>query len=127
MQRGETAYSLTRRGFLAGLAAASGTALAAAGERAAVRSGGRAPIKAFCIDFNWDKGRAAEPGTYVRWYEKLGATTIQTFCVSYHGYAWYPSEAAPVAPGLAHPDFLGDMVELGPATRPACASWVTCP
>lgn len=79
------------------------------------------PVKAFCIDFNWAKGAASPPGTYaqadpaehVRWYQDLGANTIQTFCVSYNGYAWYPSEVAPVTPGLKHPNFLGEMVELG--------------
>ncbi len=121
MHSHDMAHQFTRRGFLTGLAAAGGAAALAAGESAPVRPSARAPIKAFCIDFNWDKGKAAEPGTYakadpaahVRWYEELGANTIQTFCVSYNGYAWYPSEVAPVTPGLAHPNFLGDMVELG--------------
>jgi len=79
------------------------------------------PIKAFCIDFNWARGAASPPGTYaqadpaehVRWYRDLGANTIQTFCVSYNGYAWYPSDVAPVTPGLKSPNFLGEMVELG--------------
>jgi len=79
------------------------------------------PVKAFCIDFNWHQGRAAPPGTYahadpaehVRWYRDLGANVIQTFCVSYNGYAWYPSTVAPVTPGLRDPDFLGSMVNLG--------------
>jgi hypothetical protein len=79
------------------------------------------PIKAFCIDFNWSGGQASPPGTYahadppehVRWYRDLGANTIQTFCVSYNGYAWYPSDVAPVTPGLKSPNFLGEMVELG--------------
>ena len=55
----------------------------------------------------------ADPAEHVRWYQDLGANTIQTFCVSYNGYAWYPSEVAPVTPGLKHPNFLGEMVELG--------------
>jgi hypothetical protein len=55
----------------------------------------------------------ADPGEHVKWYQDLGANTIQTFCVSYNGYAWYPSDVAPVTPGLKHPDFLGDMVNLG--------------
>ncbi len=79
------------------------------------------PIKAFCIDFNWARGAASPPGTYaqadpaehVRWYRDLGANTIQTFCVSYNGYAWYPSEVAPVTPGLKSSNFLGEMVNLG--------------
>ena len=81
----------------------------------------REPVKAFCIDFNWGDHGAAEPGLFaqadpqehVRWYQDLGANVIQTFCVSYNGYAWYPSEVAPVTPSLKHPDFLGDMVKLG--------------
>jgi len=79
------------------------------------------PVKAFCIDFNWGPQGVAPPGmfaqadpaTHVRWYRDLGANTIQTFCVTYNGYAWYPSEVAPVTPGLRHADFLGQMVELG--------------
>ena len=79
------------------------------------------PVKAFCIDFNWgDHGAAetglfaqADPQEHVLWYQDLGANVIQTFCVSYNGYAWYPSEVAPVTPGLKHPNFLGDMVRLG--------------
>ena len=78
-------------------------------------------IKAFNIDFNWDYlFRAASPGLYahadarehVRWYKELGATTIQTFCVTYNGYAWYPSIVAPVTPGMQG-SFLDDMVEAG--------------
>ena len=53
------------------------------------------PIKAFCIDFNWGDHGAAEPGLFaqadpeehVRWYQDLGGNVIQTFCVSYNGYA----------------------------------------
>jgi hypothetical protein len=82
---------------------------------------GRKVVKAFCIDFNWGDHGAAEPGLFaqadpqehVRWYQDLGANVIQTFCVSYNGYAWYPSEVAPVTPGLKYPNFLGDMVKLG--------------
>ena len=79
-------------------------------------------VKAFCIDFNWHKGRAtdppdvyahADPAEHVRWYLDQGVNTIQTFCVSYNGYAWYPSEVAPITPNLKHPDFLGEMVRLG--------------
>jgi hypothetical protein len=81
------------------------------------------PVKAFCIDFNWDEKGASPPGMYaqadptehVRWYQELGANVIQTFCVSYNGYAWYPSEVAPVTPGLKAGDFLGDMVQIGHA------------
>ena len=80
------------------------------------------PIKSFCIDFNWDAHGAARPGLYahadpaehVRWYRELGANTIQTFCVSYNGYAWYHSGVAPVIPGLEH-NFLADIAKLGHA------------
>jgi hypothetical protein len=66
------------------------------------------PVKAFSIDFNWGDNGASPPGLYaqadptehVRWYQDLGANVIQTFCVSYNGYAWYPSDVAPVTPGL---------------------------
>lgn len=120
---------LSRRGLIAGGCVAAG--LAAAGARDGEPAGRPVsgpdisswprPIKAFCIDFNWAGGAASPPGTYaradpaehVRWYQDLGANTIQTFCVSYNGYAWYRSEVAPVTPGLKHPNFLGDMVELG--------------
>ncbi len=120
----------TRRQFLA-RAAATTSALtfpalltscatgSKAGKPLAMR--GRNAVKAFCIDFNWGDHGAAEPGLFaqadpqehVRWYQDLGANVIQTFCVSYNGYAWYPSGVAPVTPGLKHPNFLGDMVKLG--------------
>ncbi len=117
---------LTRReAILAGAAAAVLGGRASAEERepqrattsrAAVR-----PIKAFCVDFNWGSKGASEPGlyaqadpaTHVAWYRDLGVNTIQTFCVSYNGYAWYPSEVAPVNPGLRCPNFLGEMARLG--------------
>jgi hypothetical protein len=81
------------------------------------------PVKAFCIDFNWGDHGGSEPGLFaqadprehVRWYQELGANVIQTFCVSYNGYAWYPSGVAPVTPGLKRGDFLGEMVSLGHA------------
>lgn len=110
-------------GSIAGLAALNGFA-ASANELAATvpTSGpGRRPVKAFCVDFNWGDKGASEPGLYaqadpaehVRWYQGLGANTIQTFCVSYNGYAWYPSDVAPVTPGLRCADFLGEMVRRG--------------
>jgi uncharacterized lipoprotein YddW (UPF0748 family) len=120
----------TRRKFLAS-AAATASALAfpalltgcATGRKAGkpAAKGGRKAVKAFCIDFNWGDHGASEPGLYaqadpaehVRWYQDLGANVIQTFCVSYNGYAWYPSQVAPVTPGLRHRNFLGDMVKLG--------------
>ncbi len=129
--------ALNRRQVLVGTAVMAGAALlprgVKAGPPATQASRGRRgfegrPIKAFCIDFNWaprptpesPKGVAppglfaqADPQEHVRWYRELGCNTIQTFCVSYNGYAWYPSGVAPVTPGLKHPDFLGKVVELG--------------
>ncbi len=115
----------TRRDFIAGSAALAAGALsrvAAAGVTGRPATGpSLRPIKAFCIDFNWGPKGVAPPGMFaqadpvehVRWYQDLGANTIQTFCVSYNGYAWYPSDVAPVTPGLKCPDFLGEMVKRG--------------
>jgi len=72
------------------------------------------------VDFNWYQGAFAPPGhwaeaspeEHVRWYEALGANTIQTFCVSCNGYAWYKGGLVPPQPGLKH-DFLTEMVRLG--------------
>jgi len=79
-------------------------------------------IKAFCVDFNWGPDGFAPPGMYtkasakehVEWYRKLGVNTIQTFCVSCPGYAWYRSEIAPVQPGMQG-DFLKEITDLGHA------------
>ena len=79
-------------------------------------------IKSFCIDFNWGPEGFAPPGMYAEasprahldWYRALGANTIQTFCVSCPGYAWYRSEVAPVQPGMPG-DFLKEITELGHA------------
>ena len=84
-------------------------------------------IKAFCIDFNWvsagDPNGAevfpppgtfaqADPKVHCQWYKDLGVNTIQTFCVSCNGYAWYrKSGVAPVQPGMKH-DFLPELTEL---------------
>jgi hypothetical protein len=80
-------------------------------------------IKAFCVDFNWGPGgpngfagpgvyAAADANVHYQWYKDLGINTIQTFCVSGNGYAWYrASGAAPVQPGLKH-DFLVDITKL---------------
>ena len=65
-------------------------------------------IKSFCIDFNWSKGVFAAPGTFAhasaeehfKWYRGLGIDTIQTFCVSCDGYAWFRGSVAPVQPGM---------------------------
>jgi len=96
--------------------------LAAQSEPVGGVQGGRR-IKAFCIDFNWAPGgpngfaapgvfAQADPKAHYAWYKELGANTIQTFCVSCDGYAWYRgSEVAPVQPGLQH-DFLREVTEL---------------
>lgn len=87
--------------------------------------GGREPIKAFCIDFNWGEGgpngfakpglwAGADPGEHVAWYGGLGCNVIQTFAVSCNGYAWYQGGRVPPQPGLQH-NFLADMVRLGHA------------
>ncbi len=84
-----------------------------------------AKIKAFCIDFNWGPGGPndfappglwadASPAAHVQWYRDLGANTIQTFCVSCNGYAWYKHGFAPEQPGL-QTDFLPEVVRLGHA------------
>ena len=79
-------------------------------------------IEAFCVDFNWGPAGFAPPGMYAqaspkehfRWYQDLGVNTIQTFCVSCPGYAWYRSEVAPVQPGMEG-SFLKELTELGHA------------
>lgn len=80
-------------------------------------------IKAFCIDFNWaPEGKFAPPGMFTtanakdhfRWYQDLGVNTIQTFCVSCCGYAWYQSSVPPVNPGMKG-DFLKEITEFGHA------------
>ncbi len=112
----------TRRTLLAGSAGLAASSLAQS-LRAAHAPASPVPrqVKAFCIDFNWGPDGAAPPGMYtqadpaehVRWYQDLGANVIQTFCVSYNGYAWYPSKVAPVNPGLEQRDWLGEMVDRG--------------
>jgi len=77
---------------------------------------------ALCPDLNWDElGRAASPGLYahadpaahVDWAAGMGANVLQTFAVSFNGYAWFPSSSvAPVTPGMRH-DLLGESVRLG--------------
>jgi hypothetical protein len=79
-------------------------------------------IKAFCVDFNWGSGGPngfSAPGLYANasalehfnWYKDLGVNTIQTFCVSCCGYAWYKSNVAPVQPGMKG-DFLKEITDL---------------
>jgi hypothetical protein len=109
----------TRRAFLASVGAGT---LAA---RAALSVPRR--IQAFCIDFNWRRPRPegwhndfakpghwadASPEEHVAWYEGIGANTIQTFCVSTNGYAWYKGGVVPPQPGLKY-DFLRRVAELG--------------
>ncbi len=85
-----------------------------------VKSAKKERIKAFCIDFNWGPAGFARPGMYTsasaqehfEWYRELGVNTIQTFCVSCPGYAWYDSEVAPVQPGMKG-EFLKEIAELG--------------
>jgi len=80
-------------------------------------------IKAYCIDFNWGDGGPnafaspglwadASPEDHVKWYHDLGVNTIQTFCVSCNGYAWYKNGVVPPQPGLKY-DFLTEVVRLG--------------
>ncbi|MEN6495189.1 MAG: hypothetical protein ABFD16_12990 [Thermoguttaceae bacterium] len=115
--------SLSATGIAASAILPGGFGVAKAQGAEGEKPTGTKPVKAFCVDFNWGpRGAApagmyaaADPAEHVRWYQDLGANTIQTFCVSYNGYAWYPSEVAPVIPGLAHPDFLGEMVRRGHA------------
>lgn len=78
-------------------------------------------INAFCIDFNWAKGGVfaapgqwadAEPKAHVDWYHAAGVNTIQTFCVSCNGYAWYKGGNIPPQPGLKY-NFLSDVCKRG--------------
>ena len=92
------------------------------GERAAASTNPPEPIKAFCVDFNWGPGgpngfaapgvfNQADPAEHVAWYQDMGCNTIQTFCVSCCGYAWYRSDIAPVQPDMKG-DFLKEVTEL---------------
>ncbi|MFA6126824.1 MAG: hypothetical protein WC699_05930 [Bacteroidales bacterium] len=80
------------------------------------------PIKAYNLDFNWGEGGPnafarpglwadASPKEHIKWYKDLGVNTIQTFCVSCNGYAWYKNGVIPAQPGLKY-DFLPEMVRL---------------
>jgi hypothetical protein len=93
----------------------------------AVDRAAAAPIKAFCIDFNWGEGGPngfsrpglwadASPAAHVAWYAALGCSVIQTFAVSCNGYAWYKGGLVPPQPGLKY-DFLADTVKLGHQQR----------
>jgi hypothetical protein len=80
-------------------------------------------IRAYNLDFNWGEGGPnafaapgqwadADPAEHIQWYKELGVNTIQTFCVSCNGYAWYKNGSIPAQPGLKN-DFLKEMVRLG--------------
>jgi len=84
-------------------------------------------IKAYCIDFNWGDGGPngfaapglwsdADPAAHVAWYKAMGVNTVQTFCVSCNGYAWYKGGVVPEQPGLKY-DFLREVVRLGHAEK----------
>ncbi len=84
-----------------------------------------APIKAFCLDFNWGPGGPnafpkpgawadASPAAQVEWCAGLGCNVIQTFAVSCNGYAWYKGGTVPAQPGLTS-DFLPEVVRLAHA------------
>jgi len=103
-------------------------ALLIGGCQTAYKQAGESPaspekIKAFCIDFNWGPGGSnnfakpglwadAPPEEHIKWYKELGVNTIQTFCVSCNGYAWYKGGVVPEQPGLQS-DFLKEIVRLG--------------
>lgn len=129
----------TRRGFLRQIIAGAGVANVAGLLHATQPPAGSPSvavpkqIKAFCIDFNWvhlerAPGKAANgdaptifappghwadasPEEHVRWYEGLGANTIQTFAVSCNGYAWYRGGFVPPQPHLKH-DFLPEVANI---------------
>lgn len=80
-------------------------------------------IKAFSIDFNWGPGGPnlfaeaghwsdASPEEHLKWYQDMGVNTIQTFCISCNGYAWYKNGKIPAQPGLKT-DFLNELTTLG--------------
>lgn len=84
-------------------------------------------LKAFNIDYNWDKqeGRPsvfaaagkwsdADPAEIVDWHEKLGCNAIHSFGVSCNGYAWYKNGFVPEQPNLKH-DFLTEVVKIARA------------
>ncbi len=118
--------SLTRRqmcGLLTGAAvdwglAVRGVRAEGAGVGSTSPAGRR--IKAFCIDFNWGPEGFAPAGMFQQasakehfaWYRDLGVNTIQTFCVSCCGHAWYRSGVAPTQPEMKG-DFLAEITELG--------------
>ena len=115
---------LNRRLFVA----SSVAALTAGPAQAATKFPKR--LRAFCIDFNWAGGKFALPGhwadaspeEHVRWYQAAGVNTIQTFCLSCNGYAWYKNGFVPSQPGLKY-DFLTDMARLAHKRRMAVTGY----
>lgn len=82
-----------------------------------------APVLAFCVDYNWsghgyaglalpDEYNTADAKSHVDWCKARNINTIQSFCVSHCGYAWYDSAYAPKIKGLKT-DFLRDLVNMG--------------
>ncbi|MCX6875697.1 MAG: hypothetical protein NTW21_18100 [Verrucomicrobia bacterium] len=82
------------------------------------------PVRAFCVDFNWQiNGNAcrfaapghwadADPAAQVNWCKEAGVNCIQTFVLSCNGHAWYRGGPIPEQPALKN-DFLTDVVRLG--------------
>lgn len=82
------------------------------------------PIRAFCVDFNWQiRGNDcwfaapghwadADPAAQVKWCKEAGVNCIQTFVLSCNGYAWYKGGPVPEQPGLTS-DFLTEVVRQG--------------
>ncbi|MDR3233092.1 MAG: hypothetical protein LBT46_05425 [Planctomycetaceae bacterium] len=110
--------NIPRRRFLQTVSAAAASAVALPVFAAEPQQ----QIKAYCIDYNWyhnGQDGFAKPGTWadadpaehVRWFKDLGCNTMQTFCVSCNGYAWYKNGIVPEQPGLKH-DFLPEVVQL---------------
>ncbi|MDR1923192.1 MAG: hypothetical protein LBQ66_02365, partial [Planctomycetaceae bacterium] len=114
-------FLLTSGAVIAGLSAQSFLAANEKTNEAITES-----IKAFCVDYNWDRstngggntwakpGRWAEadPVEHIRWHKELGCNAVVTFAVSCNGYAWYKNSVVPEQPNLKH-DFLTDAVQLG--------------
>jgi alpha-L-fucosidase len=81
------------------------------------------PIRAFCVDFNWQVKGAfrfaapgdwadADPAAQVKWCKEAGVNCIQTFILSCNGHAWYKGGPIPEQPGLKH-DFLTEVAKQG--------------
>jgi len=84
----------------------------------------RRPLRAFCVDFNWQvKGNDlwfaapghwadADPAAQVQWCKAAGVNCIQTLILSCNGYAWYKGVPIPEQPGLKY-DFLTEVAKQG--------------